>query len=143
MSLGLLYADGASRGNPGPAGIGVVLCDSEGNTIAEISEHIGRATNNVAEYKALIRGLEEALSRGITSLGVFMDSELVTRQLSGEYQVKAPHLARLYGRVVHLIDQFEEVWVVHLPRGGNVRADALAKKAAVSPKARPSRSPRR
>lgn len=143
MAVGLLYADGASRGNPGPAGIGVVLCDQKGNTIAEVSEHIGRATNNVAEYKALIRGLEEALSRGITRLGVLVDSQLLARQLSGEYRVRAPHLAKLYSRATHLIEQFEQVWVVPLPRGGNLRADALAKKAAVSPKARPSRSPRR
>lgn len=143
MGAYFLYADGASRGNPGPAGIGVVLCDQNGGTIAEVSEHIGRATSNVAEYKALIRGLEEALSRNITRLGVFMDSQLLARQLSGEYQVRAPHLARLHRRAVHLMGQFEEVSVVHLPRGGNLRADTLAKKAVVSPRARPSRSLRR
>jgi len=134
MCFHLLFADGASRGNPGPAGIGVLLCDPDGNTVAEVAEHIGIVTSNVAEYKALIRGLEEALFRGITRLNVCLDSQLLVRQLNGQYRVRAPHLAKLHRRVMHLIRQFEQVEVHHLPRGANLRADRLASKAAVSRK---------
>lgn len=128
-----LYADGASRGNPGPAGIGVLICDPDGSTVTEISQHIGVTTNNVAEYEALLRGLEEALSRGITHLVIYLDSELLVKQLCGQYKVRAPHLAELHQRAKRLIQQFGRVEIQHLPRRANHRADRLASKATLNP----------
>ncbi|MGQ9524977.1 MAG: ribonuclease HI family protein [Armatimonadota bacterium] len=127
-----LYADGASRGNPGPAGIGVLLCDPDGSTVTEISQHIGVTTNNVAEYEALLRGLDEALSRGVTHLVVYLDSELLVKQLCGQYKVRAPHLAELHQRAKRLIQRFGQVEIQHLPRRANHRADRLASEAALN-----------
>jgi ribonuclease HI len=133
MEWYVLYADGASRGNPGPAGIGVVLQDCRNQTIAEISEPIGNTTNNVAEYEALIRGLTEASSRGVRFLRIYLDSELLVRQLTGEYQVRSPRLLPLWQRATALMkEQFCVVVVDHVRRGVNTRADALASSAAKS-----------
>ncbi|MDP2623494.1 MAG: ribonuclease HI family protein [Actinomycetota bacterium] len=122
----LLYADGASRGNPGPAAIGFVLIDPEGTTVVERGAVIGTATNNVAEYQALIAGLEAALSRGVRDLEVRLDSLLLVRQVSGEFRVKAEHLKPLHRRVSRLLRDFDRVRVGHVRRESNTRADALA-----------------
>lgn len=124
-----LYVDGASRGNPGPAGIGVVLKDAKGRVIAEISEFIGRGTNNVAEYRALIRALEEAAALGAREVVVRSDSELLVRQLSGEYKVKSPDLSPLHLDAHRLLKGFAKRTFERIPRGENAAADALANRA--------------
>jgi ribonuclease HI len=124
-----LYIDGASRGNPGPAGIGVVIKDPAGRTVAEISEFIGRGTNNVAEYRALIRGLEEAANLGARTVTVRSDSELLVRQLKGEYKVKSPDLSPLHLEAHRLLKGFGRTSVERIARGENAAADALANRA--------------
>jgi len=125
----VLYCDGASRGNPGPASIGFVLLDPEGETVVEIGEAIGVATNNVAEYRALIAGLETAGSRGVTDLEVRLDSLLLVRQVTGEFRVKAENLKPLHRRAVALMRGFDRATVEHVRRHLNTRADALANQA--------------
>ncbi len=120
-----LFADGGSRGNPGPAASGAVLLDPHGEVIEELSEFLGVATNNVAEWTALELGLQAALKRNIRTLNVRMDSELVVKQLSGEYRVKHPGLQPLYRRVRALLSQFENVHIAHVRRKDNALADAL------------------
>lgn len=124
---GVLHTDGASRGNPGASGIGVVL--ETGGRTYELSESIGTATNNVAEYTALIRGLEKALHVGVHDLTVFIDSELLVKQLSGEYKVKDQKLKALYGEALTLKNEFRRISIRHVRREKNTRADALSKKA--------------
>jgi ribonuclease HI len=124
-----LYIDGASRGNPGPAGIGVVIKDPAGRTVAEISEFIGRGTNNVAEYRALIRGLEEAANLGARTVTVRSDSELLVRQLKGEYKLKSPDLSPLHLEAHRLLKGFGRTSVERIARGENAAADALANRA--------------
>ena len=130
-----LHIDGASRGNPGPAGIGVVIKDPAGRTVAEISEFIGSGTNNVAEYRALIRGLEEAARLGARTVTVRSDSELLVRQLKGEYKVKSPDLSPLHLEAHRLLKSFGRAGVERIARGENAAADALANRAldAASP----------
>lgn len=123
---GFLHADGGARGNPGPAGIGVVLRDEDGNVIGEIARGIGRATNNVAEYTALIEGLELALEKGITDVGVYMDSKLVVSQMSGEWKIKNDQLRRLAVKAQSLLRRFERKTLKHVPRERNAAADRLA-----------------
>lgn len=125
----ILYADGASRGNPGPAAIGFVLLGPAGQVIREGSQAIGRATNNEAEYRALIRGLEVAQELGLRQLQVRLDSELVVRQLSGQYRVKSPGLRLLHRQVRELAQGFAFFEVGHTPRRANQRADVLANRA--------------
>lgn len=125
-----IYIDGASRGNPGRAGIGVVLCNDAGEPVKEIGEPIGEATNNVAEYRALIRALEEARALGIDTIEVYTDSELLARQINGLYGVHSPHLQPLYGRARALLRLFKSASVRHIPRSQNAHADRLAKAAA-------------
>lgn len=125
-----LYTDGASRGNPGPAGLGVVLIDAQGREVLKLSESLGHMTNNQAEYWALIRGLEEALRLKPRWLEVRLDSELLARQLEGRYRVKHPRLQPLYQRAKGLLARFPAVTVGHLPREGNQEADRLAAAAA-------------
>jgi ribonuclease HI len=120
--------DGASRGNPGHAAIGVVVL-KDGAPVREIGETIGRTTNNVAEYRALLRGLEEAASLGARTIRICSDSELVVRQLSGQYRVRSPQLAPLHRQALSRMRQFDEVSVVHVPREQNRGADALANRA--------------
>ena len=120
-----LFADSGSRGNPGPAASGAVLVGPDGNVIAEMGEFLGIATNNVAEWTALEIGLRAALERGFRRLAVRMDSELVVKQLSGEYRVKHPGLQPLYRRVRALTGQFEALDVKHVRRKDNALADAL------------------
>ena len=123
---GFLHADGGARGNPGPAGIGVVLRDEEGNVIGEIARGIGHATNNVAEYTALIEGLELALEKGITDVGVYMDSKLVVSQMKGEWKIKNDQLRRLAVKAQSLLRRFERKTLKHVPRERNAAADKLA-----------------
>ncbi len=125
----LIYTDGASRGNPGRAGIGVVLCDTRQNILAEIGEYIGEATNNVAEYRALIRGLERALEYPPVEVEVFCDSELVVKQMNGQYKVKAPSILPLYEEARGLVARLPKWKIRHIRREKNVLADALANKA--------------
>jgi len=125
----VLYCDGASRGNPGAASIGFVLVDGAGNEMVAHGETIGRQTNNVAEYTALLRGLETAFARGVRRVSVRMDSELVVRQLLGIYRVKNPGLAPLSVAVRQLAARFASFRIEHVPRRDNGRADALANAA--------------
>lgn len=124
-----IYADGASRGNPGPASYGVRIEGEQGRLVLEAGEYIGTATNNVAEYMALIRSLEEADRLGAEEIHIFTDSELVTRQFQGIYRVKDAGLSALLSRVRELERNFKSVTVTHIPRSshpGNKRADQLA-----------------
>jgi ribonuclease HI len=120
------HVDGAARGNPGPAGIGIVLEDDEGNVLKEIGEPLGRTTNNVAEYTAMIRALEEARALGCDAICVYTDSELMAHQLNGRYAVKAAHLLPLFQRARLLLRQFSAATVTHVRRERNKRADALS-----------------
>jgi ribonuclease HI len=122
----VIYTDGASRGNPGPASIGAVVYDAVGEEVATVSERIGRGTNNEAEYKAAIAGLEAALALGAGHVELRMDSELIVRQLEHRYRVRNERLKPLFNRVVDLRGRFQSFSVVSLPRAQNKRADALA-----------------
>jgi ribonuclease HI len=124
-----LMTDGAARGNPGPAAYGFVLLDSGGVAVAEVGEVLGHATNNVAEYQGLIAGLERARLLGVRRLAVRLDSELVVRQLLGEYRVKNPGLKPLFTRASALFCEFEEIDIQHIRRQENKQADALANAA--------------
>ena len=124
-----IYIDGASRGNPGPSGIGVVLMDGADTPARQLSIYIGETTNNVAEYLALIYGLQEALRAGLRSVTVKTDSELLARQINGQYKVRDADLRRLHGLAKHLIDGFATCQVVHIPREQNRLADRLAAQA--------------
>ena len=123
---GTLYTDGGARGNPGPAGIGVVLKDEAGDVIGEIARGIGVATNNVAEYQALIAGLELAHEKGVTDLEVYMDSSLVVNQVKGEWKIKNNALRPLAVEARRLIDRFEIWSLSHVGREENSDADKLA-----------------
>jgi ribonuclease HI len=125
----ILQFDGGSRGNPGPAGIGVTLTDEKQAPVYELAEFLGVCTNNVAEYTALLRGLTAALALGATKLAVRSDSELLVRQINGIYKVKSPDLKPLYQQALALIAKIGEVKVVHVYREGNTRADELANMA--------------
>jgi len=124
----IIYTDGASLGNPGPMGIGIAFWKS-GELVKEISEYIGKGTNNEAEYTAVIRAVQIAKKMGEKKITVRSDSELLVRQLNGEYKVKKPHLKKLNSELVSLIKNIE-VKFEHIPRERNKRADALSKKAA-------------
>ncbi|OGR54949.1 MAG: hypothetical protein A3I11_08205 [Elusimicrobia bacterium RIFCSPLOWO2_02_FULL_39_32] len=124
-----IYADGASRGNPGPASYGICVLDSNDKILLEIGETIGNNTNSVAEYSALIRSLEEAVKLGAEELEIFTDSQLVARQFEGVYRVKDENLKILMQKVRELEKKFKSVNVQHILRSshpGNVRADRLA-----------------
>ncbi len=121
----IIYTDGGARNNPGPAGIGAVLMDETGKIIAEISEYIGSATNNQAEYKAVIAALAKAKELGATELEFFLDSELVVKQLNREYRVKDKDLAPLFVRIYNSTLGFKKVTFTHVPREKNKEADRL------------------
>ncbi len=125
----IIYADGASRGNPGPASIGAVLYDDSGRELHTVSRRIGRTTNNEAEYRAAIAALEAALALGVREVELRMDSELVVRQLDSRYKVRNPSLRRLFGRVKDLQVRFASFQVNHVRREANRRADQLANQA--------------
>jgi ribonuclease HI len=124
-----LYTDGGSRGNPGPAGIGARLLTASGDVVEELADFIGTATNNVAEYQALLAGLDLALDRGVERLDVFMDSELVVRQVNGQYKVKDAGLKPLHAQACLLLSRFHEVDVKHVRREQNAEADRLVNEA--------------
>lgn len=124
-----LYCDGASRGNPGEAGIGCVILLNDNRKI-EISEYIGQTTNNVAEYNALIRGLEEALEVGVDEVEIFSDSELLVRQMTGIYKVKNKNLIPLYEKIRQLLSNLKSHKIIHINREDNSMADKLAKEAS-------------
>lgn len=124
-----VYVDGASRGNPGNAGAGAVIKDSSGKIVKELKKFLGCATNNNAEYRAFIMAIEEALSLKATDIRVYSDSELLVRQLNGQYKVKSPELRELYLRAVELLSGFQRYTVTHIPREQNPLADSLANQA--------------
>ena len=134
MTEGVLYTDGASFGNPGPSGIGVVIEAPDG--VIEHSEDIGYGTNNRAEYMALITGLRLALEHGVDVLHVRADSQLVVRQVTGEYKIKNKDLQLLAIEARGLIDKFSSVKFEHVLRHRNERADALSKAGAEEAKRR-------
>ena len=130
-----ILCDGASRGNPGDSGIGVVISLRDGTGREyKISEYIGVGTNNVAEYSALIRGLEEARSLGIRRVNVFLDSELVVRQINGVYKVRNHNLKVLWSRARKILMDFDSYVIKHVERGKNSIADALAGDAVMQKK---------
>ena len=120
-----LFADGGSRGNSGPAASGAVLVDPEGHVLDEVGRYLGVATNNVAEWTALCIGLERAKERGLRRLAVRLDSELVVKQMRGEYRVKHADLQPLHQRAKSLLRAFEHVDIKHVPRKQNALADRL------------------
>ena len=121
-----VFTDGASRGNPGPAAIGAVFRPKGGPEVAEHHEAIGRATNNVAEYRAVVAALEHCSRWGVRKVHLFLDSELIVRQLNGTYRVKSPDLRPLYQQVIFLSRDLEEFKVRHVKRSENGHADHLA-----------------
>ncbi len=125
-----LYCDGASRGNPGLAAAGAVLfAAGSQDTIFEISQAIGKATNNVAEYTALILGLEKSLEQNIEYVQIFIDSQLVVQQISGVYRVKSPSMRLLYNQAKKLLTKLNDYTISHVPREQNTHADSLANQA--------------
>lgn len=124
-----IHADGASRGNPGEAGAGAVISDSRGRTLKELKCFLGMASNNTAEYQALILALEKALELGARSITVFLDSELVVRQIRGEYRVREPHLKTLHQKAQEILNHFSQYSILSIPREENRRADQLANEA--------------
>jgi len=125
----IINVDGASRGNPGPASIGVILKDENKQMVAEIAEKIGRTTNNQAEYRALLAGLKKALSLGAQEVVVNSDSELLVRQMLGIYRVKKEELKPLHAEAVKLAGSFKSFKIGSIPRELNREADKLANKA--------------
>ena len=122
----IAYADGASRGNPGPAAYGYLLTDRRGDEIEAGGEPIGRTTNNVAEYRGAIAALEAALRHGASDIDLRLDSELIVRQIQGRYRVKNAALKPLHAELQQLSERFEEFKIRHIPRAQNAEADALA-----------------
>lgn len=124
-----VYADGASRGNPGLAGAGAVILGPDGRVIKRLRSFLGTATNNVAEYRAMLMALKAARAIGARSVRVYADSELVVRQVRGEYRVKSPDLIPLYEELMELVGGFRDFRVSHIPREKNRDADVLANEA--------------
>lgn len=124
-----MFTDGSSRGNPGPAGIGILLWQESTGFEEEFGRFIGTATSNEAEYRALIEGLKVALDRGVRKLDHLSDSQLLVRQLEGSYKVKAAELQKLFREVKNLIAGFASFRIKHIPREENSRADKLANQA--------------
>jgi len=120
-----IYTDGGARGNPGPAGIGCVILDEQGNSVEEISKYIGETTNNQAEYQALITALAKAKELGAEEIEVFLDSELVVKQLNRQYKVKDKGLASLFVQAYNLTLGFKKVIFKHIRREKNELADKL------------------
>jgi ribonuclease HI len=125
----IAHTDGGARGNPGPAGYGVVIHDAGGSKVAALSQYLGKQTNNFAEYQALIGALEYAAEHGPKALKVISDSELLVRQIKGIYKVKEPTLRDLHGRARQLINKLEWFDIEHVLRGHNREADELANAA--------------
>ncbi|MFC1875517.1 ribonuclease HI family protein [Chloroflexota bacterium] len=125
----VIHSDGVSRNNPGPAAIGATIKDEQGRLLATISRSIGRATNNQAEYRAVIAALEKAINLGARQIELNLDSELIVRQVTGRYRVKNEALKPLFGRVKKLLGSLEDFSIRHVPRQQNQEADRLANSA--------------
>ena len=125
----IIYTDGGARGNPGPAGIGAVIYDEQGDMVAEISEYIGETTNNQAEYRAVVAAIKKAGELKADELTFYLDSELVVKQLNREYKVKNKELAPLFVRIYNAVLSFKKVKFIHIPREKNQAADKLANQA--------------
>jgi ribonuclease HI len=125
----VVNTDGGARGNPGPAGIGVVIKTETGETLYRYGGYVGETTNNVAEYKALIKALEEAVNLGATELKINMDSELIVRQMTGVYKIKEPTLQGLAREALKLLKSFDRYSFHHVRREFNKEADALVNEA--------------
>jgi len=125
----IIYVDGASRGNPGPAAIAAIVQDEVGKPIASLSRRIGTTTNNEAEYRAIIAALQKAVSLGVREVELKSDSELVVKQLNGSYRVKSAGLKSLYQEVKKLQSFLERLTITHISRRQNTEADRLANKA--------------
>lgn len=137
----IAHVDGGARGNPGPAGYGVVITDQTGRKVASLSEYLGHQTNNYAEYNGLLAALDYALENGPRALKVVGDSELLVKQIRGEYKVKSPTLLELYQRAKQMIGQLEWFSIQHVLRGGNQEADRLANLAMDKGMGRTSSAP--
>ena len=124
-----LFTDGGARGNPGPAGIGYVLTMPEDTEPIAKGDYIGEATNNQAEYQALIAGLTAAQEKEVKELACYLDSELIVKQLNGEYRVKDRNLKDLYQRAQEIIESYDDISFHHVPREQNSEADALVNQA--------------
>jgi ribonuclease HI len=124
-----INVDGGARGNPGPAAIGVVVRGDGGEVLEEVGEKIGAATNNVAEYKALLRGIELAAEHGGSELELIGDSELVVRQVEGRYKVKNAGMKQLHDEVKRALQSFDSWSIRHVRREGNAEADRLVNEA--------------
>ena len=124
-----IFIDGASRGNPGPSGIGIVFCDDKNNVVKKLFKFIGNTTNNVAEYSALIYAMQEALMDRYDDVKIKSDSELLTKQLTGEYKVKNDNLKIYHGMFQHIARGFDKIEVISIGRENNFAADKLANKA--------------
>jgi ribonuclease HI len=124
-----IHIDGASRGNPGEAGFGVFVATADGAPVAELYGYIGRATNNVAEYQALIHALRFAVGRGALVVRIFSDSQLVVRQMSGEYKVRHADMIPLHREAAFLLGRIHDARLTHVPREQNRDADRLANRA--------------
>ena len=122
----IAHVDGGARGNPGPAGYGAVITDQAGQKVAALSEYLGHQTNNYAEYHGLLAALDYALKRGYKALKVVADSELLVKQIRGEYKVKSPALQELHQRARQMIAKLDWFTIQHVLRGGNQEADRLA-----------------
>jgi ribonuclease HI len=122
----IICTDGASLGNPGLAAIGAIIKDEQGRLIARISQRIGQATNNQAEYRAIIAALRKAISLGARQVELNSDSELVVKQINGSYRVKKPALKPLYQKVKQLQDSLEGFSITHIPGQQNTEAHKLA-----------------
>jgi ribonuclease HI/probable phosphoglycerate mutase len=124
-----LFTDGACRGNPGQGGAGAVLLGRNGEVLGTAKKFLGHCTNNIAEYRALILGLEAALERGTSVISIYLDSELLVRQIQGIYRVKNPDLKPLMAEIRDLLDRFDTWKIEHVPRSENALADGLANEA--------------
>lgn len=125
----IINADGAARGNPGPAAIGVILKDEAGNIIGRISRRLSATTNNQAEYQAIIAALKKAINYGARQVILKSDSELVVKQINGQYKIKNTGLRPLYQEIVRLIGSLESFYISYIPREQNTEADKLANMA--------------
>ncbi|UCD84149.1 MAG: ribonuclease HI family protein [Deltaproteobacteria bacterium] len=125
----LIYIDGASRGNPGESGAAAILKDGSGKVLGKTSKYLGEATNNVAEYQALLLGLKEAKKLGAKKISIYSDSELLIKQMEGEYRVKSESLKDLFRKAIKELKKFPQTAFSHIPRENNKEADKLANRA--------------